>query len=295
MFTTSRISKLLTTATAASLLVGALALAPEAAASWNQGFEMTILVDGVERPEYTANGAFYIEALRGRDYQIRLRNPLGVRVGVALAVDGLNTIDAKHTDARSARKWILEPYETITLAGWQVSSSTARAFTFTSEEKSYGAALGQTQNLGAIEAVFFRERARRPVYQPYDERPYSSRDQKREGEAKKDRSAANEPAPAAPGAAGKAFESQQSQPSSGLTLADDYAATGMGRRERHDVTQINIELESAPAATLRVRYEYRNQLVRLGVLPPADVEVPRLSRRERSRGFEPFCPEPRVR
>ena len=40
-------------------------------------------------------------------------------VAVALSVDGLNTIDAKRTTSFDASKWILGPYETITLDGWQ--------------------------------------------------------------------------------------------------------------------------------------------------------------------------------
>jgi hypothetical protein len=56
--------------------------------------------------------AWYIEALKSREYAIQLRNPFGVRVAVALSVDGLNTIDARQTSAADARKWVLDPYET---------------------------------------------------------------------------------------------------------------------------------------------------------------------------------------
>jgi hypothetical protein len=118
-------------------------------------------VDGSARSEYAARGTVYVEALRGRDFSLRITNPLGVRVAVALSVDGLNTIDAKHTTAQDARKWILDPYQTVVIPGWQVSGDTSRKFYFTGEKRSYGAALGQTANLGTIEAVFFREK------QPY--------------------------------------------------------------------------------------------------------------------------------
>ena len=87
-----------------------------------------------------------------------LRNPYAVRVAVALSVDGLNTIDARQTTAAAARKWVLEPYETVTISGWQTSQTEARRFEFTTEERSYGHALGKTANLGVISAVFFKER-----------------------------------------------------------------------------------------------------------------------------------------
>lgn len=50
--------------------------------------------------------------------------------------------------------------------------------------------------------------------------------------------------------------------------------------------------EDTPAQSVTIRYEFRPQLVRLGILPPARAADP-LPRRERGRGFEPgFCPEP---
>ena len=121
--------------------------------------DVDILVEGTPRPQYRHGGRLFVEALKGREYQIRLRNPYDVRVAVALSVDGLNTIDARETTAKSARKWVLGPHQTVVLSGWQVSQDAARRFEFTTEEQSYGQALGKTANLGIITAVFFRERA----------------------------------------------------------------------------------------------------------------------------------------
>lgn len=221
--------------------------------------ELTVLVDGSPLEEYNHRGTTYIEALRGREYSLRLTNPSPFRVAVALSVDGLNTIDARHTDAWSASKWILEPYESTEISGWQVSDSTARRFFFTNESDSYGASMGATENLGVIEAVFYRER--RPPVRRFEDRS---------------RESSRAPSAAAPGAAEK--DSRD----------DGYAATGMGDRTRHDVERVAIDLERDPIASLRIRYEFRPQLVKLGVLRKANA----LDRRERARGFEPYCPEP---
>jgi len=218
---------------------------------------LTVLVDGSPREELRHRGATYIEAVRGREYTLRITNPTGSRVGVALSVDGLNTIDARHTDAYSAAKWVLEPYETAEITGWQVNDRTARRFFFTGERNSYGAAIGKTENLGVIEAVFFRER--RPKVSQFQER-----------ERKRNQ---------APSAAAGA-ESQRKDES------DDYAATGMGDRTRHQVERVAIDLDPTPIATERLRYEFHPQLVKLGVFPR---HTDPLDRRERSRGF---CPEP---
>ena len=58
-----------------------------------------ILVDGVAQRRYAHEGRSYVEARKGKEYAIRLRNPYPVRVAVALSVDGLNTIDARQTTA----------------------------------------------------------------------------------------------------------------------------------------------------------------------------------------------------
>ena len=263
---------------AAALALGFAAISP-AAASTRDGFELSVLVDGAERPEYRKGGTVYVEALKGREYVLRVSNPLPVRVGVALAVDGLNTVDASHRDAASAVKWILEPYQSIVLEGWQVSSSSARRFVFTGERGSYGAALGHVDDLGVIEAVFFREKAHRLV-------PVGPIDFESKGEASR-----RAPAPSAPRAGSEARERRQEaeMKAEAPSLSDDYAATGMGERTRHEVTRVDVDLERTPSARLRIRYEFRPQLVRLGVLPAEDG---RLARRERARGFERYCPEP---
>jgi hypothetical protein len=226
---------------------------------------VTVLVNDAPAREYNHNGTTYIEAFRGKDFAIRLTNPTPFRVAVALSVDGLNTIDARHTDAWSATKWVLDPWESTVVSGWQVNQRTARRFFFTGERGSYGAALGQTENLGVIEAVFYRERVWRE-------------------EAHVAPAPKMQPAPApAPGSASAGAGK------SDAALSDDYAATGMGRRTRHEVERVDIDLDPTPVVTARIRYEFRPQLVKLGVL----VEPSPIERREHARGFGEYCPEPR--
>ena len=238
-------------------------LTPSTSARQTSGCDLSVIVDGQPRTEYEHRGATYIEAIRGREYSLRLSNPTPYRVAVALAVDGLNTIDAKHTDGWNAAKWVLEPYESTEITGWQVSDQTARRFFFTGERHSYGAALGATENLGVIEAIFYRER--RPPISLY-----------REG-------AAGEAPPKAAAPAPRPESAQQK-----AAADDEYAATGMGGRTRHDVERVDIDLESRPIASIRIRYEFRPQLVKLGVFPKSRHP---LERREKARGFE-YCPEP---
>ncbi len=99
-------------------LLALLLLFPGSAAARSTApFSMEILVDGIPLAQHHARNATYIEALEGREYTVRLTNRTGGRVAVALSVDGMNSIDAKTTSAREAAKWILGPYQTVTLDG----------------------------------------------------------------------------------------------------------------------------------------------------------------------------------
>lgn len=253
---------------AAALLIAAALPAAASESSAPRAAEVvTILVDGVAQRSIAHGGRWYVEARKGKEYSIRLRNPFPVRVAVALSVDGLNTIDARETTAAGARKWVLDPHETVVISGWQTSQTQARRFEFTTEENSYGQALGRTANLGVISAVFFKERVAADMRGSWNP-------------------ARRQPAPAAPAAESAAGARDESR------AKEEYAATGMGRATDHAVEQVWLDLETAPSQVVNIRYEFRPQLVKLGVLPSSPTVDP-LARRERARGFEPgFCPEP---
>ena len=234
---------------------------------------LEVLVNGQPLNEITARSTTYIQAVRHAEYALKLRNHTGRRMAVALSVDGLNTIDAKTGNSSSASKWVLDPWEIVTIEGWQIGADNARRFFFTSEDKSYGEWLGKTANLGVIEAIAYREFIAPP--QPLLEQKKKEPSRMRSGES------------AAPQSAGKAA------PAPVEDIDDGMAATGIGRKIDHRVTRVQLQLESNPAAHLRLRYEYRQQLVRLGVLPSLEEEQA-LARREGARGFDDFdfAPDP---
>ena len=290
-----------------------LACSAPALAGSNGAFSMTVLVDGAPAPEYAARGHVYVEALRGRDFGVRLYNPGPGRAAVALSVDGRNVLDAKHTSAKDASKWILGPGQSLDVTGWQISGQTSRRFFFTETERSYAKWLGDTSNVGTIEAVFYRERygpatgiARRDA--PKDERELRVEEAQAPsvdggaqggvgGGTPADQSAAAEivvagEAPSEPSS--KSARAPSTQPSTrpappARKESDTFAATGIGARTEFSVEWIAFDQEPQPAATLALRYEFREQLVRLGVLPRGDG----LAARDHARGFAPeYAPDP---
>src|SRR6266536_4592793 len=264
-------------------------------------FEVQLLVNGYPLEEYYSRGKLYVEAVPASEYEVRIRNPLPYRVAVALSVDGLNSIDARRTSAWNDSKWVIKPFDTIQISGWQMSSERARRFYFTSERDSYGAKLGQTANLGNISAVFFRERRSYPIPvtpgpppRPYPIYKDNGRDNQRSespaagsGESAENKSKS--------GGATSSDTLRQRQPPSAEPLPDDeYAATGIGRSVHNDVRWVNLDLDSRPTAEVTIRYEYYPALVRLGVLPRRYERPDPLRRREGARGFDNrrFSPEP---
>jgi hypothetical protein len=247
-----------------------------------RNFDLEILVGGRPLEEYYARNKNYVEAIPGAEYEVRVRNPYPYRVAVALSVDGLNTIDARRTSAWNASKWVIEPYSTISISGWQMSSERARHFYFTSEQDSYGAKLGQTSNLGVVSAVFFRELRPIAITPAPPPRPrYEERAERERGSTAAD-SAGTSQAPSARANKGT------------LSRDDDYAATGIGRSVPNDVQWVNMDLDSRPFGEAAIRYEYYSALVRLGILPRRYPRPDPLRRRENASGFEDrrFSPEP---
>jgi len=254
----------------------------------DNGFSVEVLIGGRPTSEYFAGGRRYIEALENAEYELRIHNPTGSRVAVALSVDGMNTIDARHTSAWDAHKWVIEPYGTISVRGWQMSSENARRFYFTSERDSYGAKIGQTANLGVIAAVFFRER------KPIVITPVTPGRREEKSSRGEDRPR-NEPVPSSGESAGAQANRDvaKSRPNAYPPPDDESAATGIGRTIDNGVTWIKMDLDPRPAGEVTIRYEFRAGLVRLGIVPR---EYPRpdvLNRREKAEGFEPkYCPQP---
>lgn len=125
-------------------------------------FRMEILSDddGL-KSERVKNSRPFVTAASGERYAVRLYNPLPVRVAVNLTVDGINTISGKPSGIEDGEKWLIDPYSSVTIRGWQVNGSEARRFFFTDKPKSYaqwrGEVLGKdlAANCGVIGAAYF--------------------------------------------------------------------------------------------------------------------------------------------
>src|SRR5206468_9411251 len=101
----------------------------------------------------------YFQAFKGRNYSIVLTNNTGRRIGVEIAVDGLNVVNGEQTNlSHNEPMYVLDPYEHATIRGWRTSLDEVRRFVFVDEERSYAERTGQANSdMGWIRVLAFRE------------------------------------------------------------------------------------------------------------------------------------------
>ena len=288
-------------ALALSLLVAA--SAPVQASVWQASGALVTLsveVEGAAAPLFPArdgSGRYYVEARPGGAYSVRVINRSGARVGVLLAVDGLNAISGERepdpaTAERAGRMYVLDPWGEVQVRGWRTSLEDVRRFLFVDEHGSYAARTGRANGkMGWIEAWVYRERASARVSPPRPE-PWDRaepRDRGAAGEHSPDdaerRDGAAPPAAAAPPADATAESRGEGRPQrKSREGGEAFPGTGWGGEAWDPATVVRFLAEARPCDRVVVRYEYAPALRALGLLPPPR-DRDRLAERERGDGF----------
>jgi hypothetical protein len=185
----------------------------------------------------------YLEAKRGENYSIVIRNNLHKRIGVVIAVDGRNIITGEKSSLRSSEvMYIVGPYSSSKLDGWRTDDSTVHRFYFTDVKDSYALrTFADTSAIGVIAVAVFPEKERPAVL--YEKQTLI-------GKAR--------PAPGA--AAGSGMKKQES----------DRAGTGFGDKSYSPVVKVEFEPEGVPYEKYLIKYEWRETLCRKGILDCRD-------------------------
>lgn len=203
----------------------------------------------------------YAEAVKGDHYRIEVRNRLGRRVGVVIAVDGRNIISGGQSWLKnSERMYILDPYGSGEFSGWRTSNDTINRFYFTDVPDSYAAAFGDESAMGVISVAAFPEVQRYeppPMPMSPPARPYRNSYEGKAAGSIADRAA---PTPAAPAAESMKKKSARAE------QALEGAGTGYGHEEYSPVQVVAFEPESRAVETIHVKYEWRATLCKLGVV-----------------------------
>jgi hypothetical protein len=218
-------------------------------------FDVQVLIGGRPLRQENWGGVRRVEAVRGAEYELRLVNPLPDRVAVSVSVDGLNIVDARHTNSWDASKWVIHAHGTLTITGWQVGSERARRLYFTTERDAYATRIGRPGDFGVISAVFYRERRKIPEIT----RHRSSMPEQRQS--------LGQTAEAETGPAVRLRSAPGGEDSSRRRLPpywhhEGRAATGIGRSVPSEVREVQMELEREPVAVVTLRYAFHHSYTR---------------------------------
>lgn len=103
----------------------------------------------------------FVEAVKGKRYQIKIRNTSNRRIGVVVTVDGRNIISGKKSYLRSNEKmYVLDPNESASYQGWRTGKNRINRFYFTSAGDSYSNSWGDRSAMGVIGVAVFDEKQR---------------------------------------------------------------------------------------------------------------------------------------
>lgn len=236
---------------------------------------------------HVKDGQRYVVGTPGHEYLVRIRNNTRERIVAVTSVDGVNVVTGETASAQQSG-YVIDAWGSVEIEGWRTSLERTQAFYFTDLGDSYAARTGRPANVGVVGVAVFRERAPAIVDRP-------QRDKLAAENALRGRGDLPAPAAAAPQADGAAKQSAESA-NAGNTIRSEPRAltsklgTGYGRVETSLAQRVLFERASdAPAETVAIQYDRRENLVAMGVLPS-----PRYSQRTP----DPFpamrfVPEPR--
>lgn len=229
--------------------------------------DVRVLVDGRNAPLYWAprgGDKRYFQAFKGRNYALSIRNTTGRRVGVLVAVDGLNAVSGEKSRLSSKETmYVLDPYESAVIRGWRTSLDDVRKFVFVDEERSYAERTGQANgDMGWIRVLAFRENA------PQLWGRIKSQYRGDKDDAPGDERALSEEAPSAPSSP---RELGKAAPESSRDYAgnrnESNPGTGWGEHGYDPVQQTHFVAESRATDQIVLRYEYASGLRALGINP----------------------------
>lgn len=182
----------------------------------------------------------YLEARKGENYGIVIRNNTPERIGVVIAVDGRNIISGKRSELRNREMmYVVNAYEHARYDGWRTTNDEVHKFFFTTPPDSYSIkTFGDSSAIGVIGMAVYREKQKpRPLLEQKGKEPSA-------------------PAPSA----------QDAPRSREKSSADESAGTGFGDARYSPVIKVEFEPERTPIQKTLVKYEWRETLCKKGIL-----------------------------
>jgi len=244
------------------LVVASLVLSTQPAHAVGRLAEVLVIDrdSGAALPTYYHRGEYWVAGRPGTRYAIEIRNTLHQRLLAVTSVDGVNVLTGD-TARWDQSGYVLHGEEAYEITGWRKSQSQVAAFEFAAAPNSYAARTGRAANIGVIGVAVFRERMPAHI-------------------------AVTPPGAAAPPPPAARESSAESRLGGGTDLNDRAAitaqgpgtaveppplaklGTGHGARELSYVEYTDfVRASPQPSEIVRIRYDSRENLVALGIIP----------------------------
>ena len=105
-------------------------------------YELLVLVNDKPVKEYHHNGKCFVEAKKGTEYTLKLKNNSSSRVMAVFSVDGVDVLKGEAADNADSG-YIVNAYSTLVVKGFRIDNSTVAAFKFDEGNKSYASIVEQ--------------------------------------------------------------------------------------------------------------------------------------------------------
>jgi len=205
----------------------------------------------------------YVVGTPGHEYAIRIRNETSRRILAVTSVDGVNVVTGE-TAAPEQSGYVIEAGGSVEIAGWRRSLERTSAFYFTDLGDSYAARTGRPRNVGVIGVAVFHELVR-PMISSFLRDKVLAHENEGDPRARAERADAAAPAAPAEDAAAASGRLAASEP---RQMLSNKLGTGFGRDEASLVQRVRFErATSAPAESISIQYDRRDNLIAMGVLP----------------------------
>lgn len=220
---------------------------------------------GIHHKDFRMDGTYvvkkYLEAKKGENYGIVIRNNSPERIGVVIAVDGRNIISGEKSDLKNRETmYVVNPYEHARYDGWRTTDNEVHRFYFTDPSDSYSIrTFSDSSAMGVIAVAVYREKERpQPLF-----------------EMKKEKAAPSAPA------------MDSASRGSAKSLTEESAGTGFGESQYSPVVKVEFEPERLPVQKTLIKYEWRETLCKKGIIRCTPEKRNRLWDQD---GYSPYPP-----
>lgn len=130
-------------------------------------YQVNVLVNGSRCKQYNHNGKLFVEAKKGSEYSIEIKNDTWQRILAVCSVDGLDILNGKPAE-ENGNGYVINGYGALKADGFRVSNEKVAKFLFDYKGGSYAASKedGSERNVGVIGVRIFTEKVKPPPPPP---------------------------------------------------------------------------------------------------------------------------------